>query len=335
MRQLVLATRRQGYRGLLGRANGGMVVHLGIILIAVGARRVEQLHQAGRVHDGRRATPSSSPGTRSSWSTSSTSPTPRTVGIKALVSIDGGTGVRAGHQQVHGAGHGRRHAEREDRPHASDIYLTLENGSKPSTGVAKLKIFIKPMIVWLWVGGLLCGVGTLLAAFPGKHRRKPTDPVSAPVPLDEPRCRRRGAPPMSEGHHRLTGVDPAAVARRLAAAVAWRRSSRSAWRAVLVALFWVLASSSSGPTDKVGLIDSPLLGRPAPAVRSTTLDGTPFDLARRKGSWVVRQLLQLHVRAVPGRAPRAGEVRRAAGVVRRRGRRAVHGAADQRRRRTT
>ena len=29
-------------------------------------------------------------------------------------------------------------------------------------------------------------VGTLLAAFPGKFRRKPTDPVSAPITLDEP-----------------------------------------------------------------------------------------------------------------------------------------------------
>jgi cytochrome c biogenesis protein CcmG/thiol:disulfide interchange protein DsbE len=56
---------------------------------------------------------------------------------------------------------------------------------------------------------------------------------------------------------------------------------------VLGALFWVLASSSSGPTDKSGIIDSPLLGRPAPALRSTTLDEEPFDLARRKGSWVV------------------------------------------------
>lgn len=56
---------------------------------------------------------------------------------------------------------------------------------------------------------------------------------------------------------------------------------------VLAALFVVLATATSGPTDKVGLVESPLLGRPAPAVRSTTLDGTPFDLARRKGSWVV------------------------------------------------
>src|SRR5207248_5584949 len=35
VRQLVLATRRQGVRGLLGRANGGMVVHLGVVIIAV------------------------------------------------------------------------------------------------------------------------------------------------------------------------------------------------------------------------------------------------------------------------------------------------------------
>ena len=32
---------------------------------------------------------------------------------------------------------------------------------------------------------------------------------------------------------------------------------------------------------------SPLLGQPAPAVVSTTLDDATFDLARRKGSWVV------------------------------------------------
>src|SRR5205807_6658985 len=35
VRQLVLSGRRQGWRGLLGRANGGMVVHLGVVLIAV------------------------------------------------------------------------------------------------------------------------------------------------------------------------------------------------------------------------------------------------------------------------------------------------------------
>ena len=35
VRQLVIATRRQGWRGLVGRTNGGMIVHIGVILIAV------------------------------------------------------------------------------------------------------------------------------------------------------------------------------------------------------------------------------------------------------------------------------------------------------------
>ena len=35
LRQLVLAARRQGWRGLVGRANGGMIVHLGVVVIAV------------------------------------------------------------------------------------------------------------------------------------------------------------------------------------------------------------------------------------------------------------------------------------------------------------
>ena len=56
--------------------------------------------------------------------------------------------------------------------------------------------------------------------------------------------------------------------------------------AVLGGLFWVLASSKS-ENDTSGVVDSHLLGRNAPSVRSTTLDDESFDLARRKGSWVV------------------------------------------------
>ena len=54
--------------------------------------------------------------------------------------------------------------------------------------------------------------------------------------------------------------------------------------AVLVGLLAVLALADPGDSDTA---ESPLLGRPAPAVRSTTIDGPQFDLSRRKGSWVV------------------------------------------------
>lgn len=54
--------------------------------------------------------------------------------------------------------------------------------------------------------------------------------------------------------------------------------------AVLGGLIWVLARAEPGRSTTAS---SHLLGRPAPAVVSTTLDGDTFDLSRRKGSWVV------------------------------------------------
>ncbi|TSA53417.1 MAG: TlpA family protein disulfide reductase [Actinobacteria bacterium] len=52
----------------------------------------------------------------------------------------------------------------------------------------------------------------------------------------------------------------------------------------LVCLLWVLVSAKPNPSSDA---DSPLLGEPAPAVVTTTLDDKPFALSRRKGSWVV------------------------------------------------
>ncbi len=53
---------------------------------------------------------------------------------------------------------------------------------------------------------------------------------------------------------------------------------------VMGALFVVLAQSDTSGNDSVS---SYLIGKPAPATTGTTLDGEPFDLSRRKGSWVV------------------------------------------------
>lgn len=53
---------------------------------------------------------------------------------------------------------------------------------------------------------------------------------------------------------------------------------------VLMSLLWVLVSASPNPSENA---DSPLLGQPAPAVETTTLENQQFNLARRKGSWVI------------------------------------------------
>jgi cytochrome c biogenesis protein CcmG/thiol:disulfide interchange protein DsbE len=53
---------------------------------------------------------------------------------------------------------------------------------------------------------------------------------------------------------------------------------------VCAGLFVVLAGAGG---DERETADTPLLGRPAPDAVGVEGDGTTFDLARRKGSWVV------------------------------------------------
>ena len=53
---------------------------------------------------------------------------------------------------------------------------------------------------------------------------------------------------------------------------------------VLVALLAVLAMAKPSSDESAS---SPLLGRAAPTVKTTYLDGRPFHLATRRGSWVV------------------------------------------------
>ena len=53
---------------------------------------------------------------------------------------------------------------------------------------------------------------------------------------------------------------------------------------VIVFMVTIFAVAAGRSTETA---DSPLLGRPAPAITSTTYDDTVFDLSRRRGSWVV------------------------------------------------
>jgi cytochrome c-type biogenesis protein CcmF len=185
-RQLALATRRQGWRGFVGRANGGMVVHIGVILIGIalaasnGYSRVgefqlrpgEQQTFAGHTFelvDVERVTDD------------------RSVGIRAPIKIDGGQAYAPRITTFTGSGMTvATPSVRSDLRY--DIYLTLENGSRVAgdddTAVANVKVSIKPMVLWMWIGGGIVVLGTLLAAFPGQRRRRPTDPVSAPAMRD-------------------------------------------------------------------------------------------------------------------------------------------------------
>ena len=53
---------------------------------------------------------------------------------------------------------------------------------------------------------------------------------------------------------------------------------------IMLGFLWVLVTADPNTSSEA---DSPLLGQPAPAVSTTTLDGENFVLSYRKGSWVI------------------------------------------------
>lgn len=58
---------------------------------------------------------------------------------------------------------------------------------------------------------------------------------------------------------------------------------------VVAVMFFVLAGADPVTNEKA---DTPLLDRPAPTVTGEVIDGGTFDLARRRGSWVVLNFFQ-------------------------------------------
>ena len=168
VRHLWRAVRVQRLRGFVGRANGGMVVHLGVILICVAlaasnsfTRSQEIDLVAGRV--------ASFAGHTFELVDIVEQRDTRSQSVRALVSVDGGQayapsitkftriGMNVGTPSV-----------RTGFTH--DIYLTLEPPVRQDSGQARIKVFIKPLILWLWVGTFVMALGTFLAVLPNRRR---------------------------------------------------------------------------------------------------------------------------------------------------------------------
>ena len=179
LRQLVLATRRQGLRGLLGRANGGMVVHIGVILIAVALAASNSYTHSQEMMLKQGVVATFNGHTFELTGFTNESDARRTV-VAAVVRVDGGKSYTPAITKFKSMGTNIGTPSVKSS-FVEDIYLTVEPPIKMSSKTVKIKVFIKPMVMWLWIGGGLMGIGTLLSAFPGR-RRKPTDATSAPVP---------------------------------------------------------------------------------------------------------------------------------------------------------
>jgi cytochrome c-type biogenesis protein CcmF len=182
VRQVVLATRRQGWRGLVGRTNGGMVVHIGVVLIAV-AMAASGSYDTERELTMEVGDTATVAGHEIDYLGPRTVEQSNKVSVRARVSVDG---------EVHEPAINRFDASGQaiGTPSVAtspvrDVYLTLLQAPAEDAGsTAVVRVIVQPLVMWLWIGGIVMVLGTALAAFPGRRRRNPIDPVSAPVPAD-------------------------------------------------------------------------------------------------------------------------------------------------------
>ena len=180
LRQIVLAVRRHRWRGLVGRTNGGMIVHLGVVLVAVAfaasqsyVRQAEFDLEAGQeatfagheivylgsavvVHDNRteRVAFVRVDDAKTYGPAIATYPfASQTIGIPSV-----------------------RSTLRDD---VALAVLTFPDEAGPDRVI--LRVTVQPLVAWLWLGGIVMALGTALSLVPARSRRSEPDDVAAAV----------------------------------------------------------------------------------------------------------------------------------------------------------
>ena len=173
LRQLALAaisSHRAGggaWRALFGRANGGMIVHIGVLVVAVAlaaassygqrAQLVLRPGQVGRFD-----------GHVFSYLGARRFSLPNKSGEIATVLVDGAPFHPAISVFPGSEGIGTPAVDSSVR---EDTYLTLANVDLSPRGPATIDVVVQPMVMWLWVGGTITAFGAVLAAIPSRRRR--------------------------------------------------------------------------------------------------------------------------------------------------------------------
>jgi cytochrome c-type biogenesis protein CcmF len=207
VRQVVLATRRQGWRGFVGRANGGMIVHIGTIMIGVAfAASTSFIRQAEfTLEPNETATIA---GHTVQYLDTRTEEKDNRVELISRVRVDDGRVFepRLNRYRIDGMTIGTPSVRVGP---LNDVYLALTTSPEGEAGPIGLRVIVQPLVTWLWVGGMVMLVGTALSLFPGR-RRNPLDPVSAPLPDRGERGpeTRPGPPPGPAGEESAGGEPP-------------------------------------------------------------------------------------------------------------------------------
>lgn len=179
----VVAARRSG-RSLLGaltgRSSGGMVVHLGVVAIAIAMASATTYGHRGQVTL-RPGQSTHFDGHELRYLGTKTVVTPAETSLEALVVVDGRSKLDPAVSRF-GLDTTAVGTPSIDSSLRDDVYLTLVTPPTTPKGAAVIGVIVQPLIMWLWIGGALIGLGALLAGVP--RRRKGRLLASQPASSD-------------------------------------------------------------------------------------------------------------------------------------------------------
>jgi cytochrome c-type biogenesis protein CcmF len=169
LRQLVLSARRHGFTALVGRSGGGMVVHLGIVVVAVAFAASHAYEHEAQL--------TLRPGQAASYLGHSfvyggvrDVARPGKSEAVAVIRLDGRDYSPAMEQFALSDEAVPSPAVRSS--FAEDVYMSIASLPASARGPLGLDVYVEPLVAWLWGGGLLAVAGGLLALLPERHARR-------------------------------------------------------------------------------------------------------------------------------------------------------------------
>ncbi len=173
-RHLILSVRRNKWRGLVGRSNGGMIVHLGVVSLAIGLiasssylSQASYSLQAGETVQFGDSSVTYMSADRISF--------PNRIQERVMIDIDGDI-LTPSVERFTASGQlvpspATKTSVKED------IQVALLNPPEGEKNSIVIQITKQPMLIWIWLGGVIMLTGTLLSAVNtqrvGKTRKRP------------------------------------------------------------------------------------------------------------------------------------------------------------------
>jgi cytochrome c-type biogenesis protein CcmF len=169
------------------RRYGGLLVHLGVVVVAVGLTASHN-YSTHRDVDLARGQTVAVDGYDVTYLGTATTTTPQKTTVAARVRVSQGSHPLGVYTPALSVFPGATEAIGTPSVQAGptrDVYLTLTS-SPNQRGHVSIGVFINPLVTWLWAGGLIMVGGAVIAGIP--RRRRPNAPPagSAVVPAREP-----------------------------------------------------------------------------------------------------------------------------------------------------